>query len=139
MKWINTLFSQRSTMKYLSVLFLFLVGCCPPELSKEPIVRIDTLRIYQPETNDTLILVQNDTIWTAEDPRYFIRIDTVLKKIFIKGKADTIRVPYLDTVVVYTEKKAEPGFFEGWNFTDVVLLFAITIVAVIIFSILFRR
>lgn len=105
-------------MKYAAIFLLMMIGCCPEPVMQ---VQIDTLRIYQPETNDTLLLIQNDTVWTAGNDRYFVRVDTLLKKIYIKEKADTMKVPYPDSVFVYRNKDEEKSFFDGLTLKQILI------------------
>ena len=107
-------------MKQCFLLFtMLIVGCCPKPVMQ---VRTDTLKVYQPATNDTLYLVQNDPVWTAGNDRYDIRIDTVLKKIYVHGKPDTLKVPYADSILVYRDNpNAEKSFFDGLTLKQILI------------------
>lgn len=115
------------------ILITLLDGCSCP-VTKEPVVRIDTLRIYQPETKDTLLLIKKDTVWLASNSNYFIRIDTVKKKVYVDRYKDTLYVPYLDTVIIYQTVQSK-DFFDGITLAQIlkggfILLVIVTVVFV---------
>ncbi len=76
-------------MKLLTcaILATFLIGCSS---SEQTIVRIDTLRFVTPGRQDTLTIVKTDTIWSASNPRYLVRIDTVHQRVYIYAKPETL-------------------------------------------------
>ncbi len=91
----------------LAILATLLIGCSS---SEQTIVRIDTLRYVLPGRQDTLTIVKTDTIWSASNPRYVVRIDTVKQRVFIYAKAETLKIAYIDTVKQTIEKIIETPF-----------------------------
>lgn len=103
-------------MKYLSIsLLIFIVGCsCPEQVTKtEFIIKNDTLRIIVPQ--DSLF----DTIYVnnlqGESVKYIVKVDTLWKKVMVKGKTDTIRVIVRDTVTINETKIVKS---DDWTFED---------------------
>ena len=97
-------------MKPLLIVLLLslLIGCCP---TKETIVneRIDTLYVPVYADYDSVPVIRIDSIWTGETVKYIVKLDTLIKKVYIYRKADTVTVyrTYTDTVQVVKEVKSD--------------------------------
>ncbi len=85
----------------LAILATLLIGCSS---SEQTITRIDTLRYVLPGRQDTLTIVKTDTIWSASNPRYIVKIDTLRQRVYIYAKAETLKIAYIDTVKQTIEK-----------------------------------
>jgi hypothetical protein len=119
----------------LAVTFMIALMCsgCCPDISKEPSVRIDTLTVYKEGQHDTLAIVRTDTVWSAENNRYIVRIDTVFKRITVYRKPDTLRIPYPDTVIVYRETKST-SFLDGITLKQILIGGSIIVVIGLAFA-----
>ena len=116
-------------MKPLLIVLLLslLIGCCP---TKETIVneRIDTLYVPVYADTDSVPIIRIDSIWTGETVKYIIKLDTLIKKVYVYRKADTVTVYHTikDTVSVYKEI--------GDSFTENLKDYAIGAVLIILFG-----
>ena len=116
-------------MKYILIVLLLslLIGCCP---TKETIVneRIDTLYVPVYADTDTVPIIRIDSIWTGETVKYIVKLDTLIKKVYVYRKADTVTVYHTikDTVSVYKEI--------GDSFTENLKDYAIGAVLIILFG-----
>lgn len=96
-------------MKYIA-LALLLAGCCPDAVTKtETIIHIDTVQVQIPAD------VQFDTIridnGSGESEKFIVRVDTLYKNVFVKGKERIVYVPQIDTVI-RTETTVQPDFWD---------------------------
>ena len=93
-------------MKYLLIAFLF-VGCCSKETITDTkvVIQWDTLKVTIPaDTVFTPIVL--DSTGFGENDNVSVKVDTVLKTVFVKGKEKIIKVIIRDTVsVTNTETK----------------------------------
>jgi hypothetical protein len=95
-----------------------------------------------PADND-YSLITLDSTGFGENDKYEVRIDTVWKPkiVYIKGKADTVKVPVIDTLwrekIVYTSSKE--GFFDGVALKDIMLFVGAIALLGFIASFLNRR
>jgi hypothetical protein len=117
----------------LIALMVLLYGCCTqPEIQRETVIetRIDTVRVIIPADND-YSLITLDSTGFGENEKYEVRIDTVWKSkiVYVKGKADTLKVPVIDTLwkekIVYT--KDNEGFFDGVTLKDIMLFIGVIV------------
>ena len=87
---------------------LILIGCCP---ESQTIItdRTDTLYVPVYADSDTVTLTRIDSVWAGETVKYIIRVDTLIKRVYINRKADTITVFHTirDTVQVIKEVKSD--------------------------------
>ena len=106
-------------MKYLSIpLLLLMWGCSTPAevINREidRIIQVDTVTVYLPaEPNFTPVVLDNYGF--GENDKVQVRVDTIdkVKKIYVKGKADTVKVAVRDTVTVVKERIVkEDNFFD---------------------------
>ncbi len=99
---------------------LFLIGCAS---APETIIRTNTLTVVRPGTQDTLTIVRHDTVWTATNPRYVVRIDTVKQRVYVWRNADTVKVPYPDTVKITKKEIIQTPFLSklGLVFLGIVI------------------
>lgn len=104
-------------------------GCC--SYVPSTITQTDTLVIYQDPELDTLTLIRTDTVWTATNPKYFVRIDTVKKKVYIDRFKDTLYIPYLDTITIYKPTPKEPGFLDGITLLIIIKIFVVMFITMI--------
>ena len=93
-------------MKYISIpLFLLMWGCSTPQSviqsTIDNIIRIDTVTIYTP-ADPVYSPIVLDSYGFGENNSVQVRVDTIykVKQIYVKGKADTIRIPIRDTITV---------------------------------------
>ena len=94
------------------IFVLFVCGVLFSSCTTEKIVievRTDTLYVYQLGQTDTVSIFRTDTVWSGENVKYVLRIDTLFRKVFVYRKADTLKIAYPDTVRIY--QKEEKGFF----------------------------
>ena len=87
----------------IALMIYYFAGCCSPETIIKD--RIDTLYVPVGGEQDTVLINRVDTVWQGETVKYIVRVDTLLRKVFVNRKPDTVRVPYewRDTVQVYNK------------------------------------
>lgn len=102
-------------------------GCCS---TPETIIRTDTLTVYQQGSTDTLTMFRTDTVWSAENQKYIVRVDTLIKKVTVWRKPDTVRVAYRDTVTIY--KESEGDFFDGVTLKGLMIFIGVIVFTVFI-------
>ena len=87
---------------------LMLVGCCP-ETQTIITDRTDTLYVPVYADSDTVTLTRIDSVWAGETVKYIVRVDTLIKRVYINRKADTITVFHTirDTVQIVKEVKSD--------------------------------
>ncbi len=107
---------------------LLLAGCGTTE--KIVVTRTDTLTVFRPAELDTVTIVNYDTVWAGETVKYLIKVDTLVKKVFINRKPEKILIPYLDSISIYQQKPDEPSWIERQLKT--VLIYGFLIIALII-------
>jgi len=114
-------------------ILLSLSSCC--SYVPHTITQTDTLIIYQDPELDTLTLIKTDTVWTASNPKYFVRIDTVKKKVYIDRYKDTLYVPYIDTVQLWAPAPKDNSIFaflDNITIVQTIKLFVILFICLII-------
>lgn len=93
------------------VMAFLLSSCCHTAPLPERLGR-DTLTVYV-ERTDTLFLVQTDTVWQAGNAIVTVKIDTVLKKVYVRIK-DTVRVT-MDTTSIYKRWQSKEDSLRNSN------------------------
>jgi len=92
----------------VSLSVLIMCGCSAEQVIQrtiDTVIHYDTVYVPVPADSSLLTL---DSSNTAEDVKYIVKVDTVLRTVFVKGKPRTIRVLQIDTVTVTkTETKIE--------------------------------
>ena len=106
----------------ISILLLF-EGCCPSVTTKtEYITKYDTVTVFKDGRIDTVTL-RND--FTGENIRYIVRVDTLLKKVFINAKPETLKVIIRDTVTINNTVVKDDGFFQGITLKDIMIFIGV--------------
>ena len=113
---------------------LILVGCCP---ESHTIIRdrVDTLYVPIYADSDTVLIFRADSAWTGESIKYIVKVDTLIKRVYINRKADTITVFHTirDTVQIVKEVKSD-----NYSFMDYIYgIGALLILA--LFIVLFKK
>lgn len=82
---------------FIAILLIVLLdGCCSKESVRETITtEYDTVYVPIQGRIDTVTL-RND--FTGESIRYVVRVDTLLKKVFVNAKPETLKVVTVDTL-----------------------------------------
>lgn len=88
----------------IALLAYLFVGCCstPQTIINK---RVDTLYVPILGTLDTVLITRTDSVWAGESVRYIVKVDTLIKRVYINRKADTVTVyhAYPDTVQVFNK------------------------------------
>lgn len=127
--------TQRRDMKYSLFLFaLLLYGCCSPKETIRTVIETDTITVTLPAdiVYDT-VAIDNGA---GESVRYVVKVDTVYKKVYIKGKEKIIQVPIIDTVRIVEQVPVEKSFFDGITLKQILIGCSILLVGVILFRLL---
>jgi hypothetical protein len=114
-------------------------GCATPEQVVtriiDTVIRYDTLYIPTPADSSILTLDSNGT---GEDTKFIVKVDTVYKTVFVKGKPQIIKVAVTDTVTKYITNNItqEKTFWGEITFADILkggaILFIFGLVIVVI-------
>jgi hypothetical protein len=113
---------------------LMLVGCCP---ESQTIIsdRVDTLYVPIYADSDTVLIFRADSAWTGESPKYIVRVDTLIKKVYLYRKPDTVKVYYewKDTVQFVPPKQPDESSWlerQIWKLIVIVLCLAGAVIIV---------
>ena len=89
--------------KTFLIISLLIFGC---GVSEKVVIEDRIIKVLPPTIHDTLYITKIDSIFTVErivnrDTLVFIKIDTILKKVIIRIKPDTLRIVFRDTTIIY--------------------------------------
>ena len=97
---------------------ILLTSCCPETVTKsETIIKTDTVTVYKQGQTDTVTLNN----WNGESIRYIVKVDTLLKRVFVHSKPETLKVTIRDTVTITNTMTKEKSFTDGITLKDVMI------------------
>ncbi len=125
----------------LAMVLMTCEGCKTPEAiiqqKIDTIIRYDTIYVNTPVDSSLLVLDGNGF---GEDTKFIVKVDTVYRTVYVKGKPQTIKIAVTDTIVRYITNtiKQEKSFFDGVTLQGVMIFIGV-IVAVAFIGNLFKK
>lgn len=120
-------------MKYLFLSLIFFGCCCPRDAITrvDTIVRVDTVQVMIPA--ETVFDTVHVTDGQGESIRYIVKVDTLFKTVFIKGKERIVKVPQIDTLIRIKEvEKYRAPWYESFGNKVLMGLGLVAVIALIV-------